>query len=62
MTRLNGDEGGFKLTGQALNCGVEELSHDSVPVLGKITVNRGWESRVEAATTLRCCSECCSPK
>lgn len=29
VTRLNGNEGGFKLTGQALNYGVEELAHDS---------------------------------
>ena len=30
MTRLNGDEGGFKLTVQALSCGVEELADDSM--------------------------------
>lgn len=29
VTRLNGDEGGFKLTGQALNCGVEKLARGS---------------------------------
>lgn len=28
VTNLNGDDGGFKLLGQAWNCGVDELAHD----------------------------------
>lgn len=60
VTRLNGDECGFKLTGQALNCGVEDLVQDSTccPCSREGYRHQKCGGRAEAAGASHCSSEC----